>query len=136
MQPDLCQTCSETTLLVFPQGGSYVVVLDTAGSLGLGDLHAEKSSGSSNKDSKQANTEKKTAKDDEQSEEGQGHTENDSDTNDYDPKLAQESDEHDVSMRSVEGNEAVSSSHESPGLTEKEVIEETKKEFLKLKEKR
>ena len=24
VQPDLCQTCSETTLLVFPRGGSYV----------------------------------------------------------------------------------------------------------------
>ena len=23
VQPDLCQTCSETTLLVFPRGGSY-----------------------------------------------------------------------------------------------------------------
>ena len=23
-QPDLCQTCSETTLLVFPRGGSFV----------------------------------------------------------------------------------------------------------------
>ena len=23
VQPGLCQTCSETTLLVFPQGGSY-----------------------------------------------------------------------------------------------------------------
>ena len=25
VQPDLCQTCSETTLLVFPRGGSYIV---------------------------------------------------------------------------------------------------------------
>ena len=24
VQPDLCQTCSETTLLVFPRGGSYL----------------------------------------------------------------------------------------------------------------
>ena len=24
VQPDLCQTCSETTLLVFPRGGSYI----------------------------------------------------------------------------------------------------------------
>ena len=24
VQPDLCRTCSETTLLVFPQGGSFV----------------------------------------------------------------------------------------------------------------
>ena len=24
LQPDLCQTCSETTLLVFPRGGSYI----------------------------------------------------------------------------------------------------------------
>ena len=24
VQPSLCQTCSETTLLVFPQGGSYI----------------------------------------------------------------------------------------------------------------
>ena len=24
VQPDLCQTCSETKLLVFPRGGSYV----------------------------------------------------------------------------------------------------------------
>ena len=23
VQPDLCQTCSETTLLVFPRGGSF-----------------------------------------------------------------------------------------------------------------
>ena len=23
-QPDLCQTCSETTLLVFPRGGSFI----------------------------------------------------------------------------------------------------------------
>ena len=26
VQPDLCQTCSETTLLVFPRGGSYVCI--------------------------------------------------------------------------------------------------------------
>ena len=25
VQPDLCQTCSETTLLVFPRGGSFIV---------------------------------------------------------------------------------------------------------------
>ena len=25
-QPDLCQTCSETTLLVFPRGGSNMIV--------------------------------------------------------------------------------------------------------------
>ena len=24
VQPDLCQTCSETTLLVFPRGGSFI----------------------------------------------------------------------------------------------------------------
>ena len=24
VQPDLCRTCSETTLLVFPRGGSYL----------------------------------------------------------------------------------------------------------------
>ena len=26
VQPDLCQTCSETTLLVFPRQGSYLMV--------------------------------------------------------------------------------------------------------------
>ena len=27
VQPDLCQTCSETTLLVFPRGGSFHVLV-------------------------------------------------------------------------------------------------------------
>ena len=27
VQPGLCRTCSETTLLVFPRGGSYVAIL-------------------------------------------------------------------------------------------------------------
>ena len=26
VQPDLCQTCSETTLLVFPRGGSDLII--------------------------------------------------------------------------------------------------------------
>ena len=26
VQPDLCRTCSETTLLIFPRGGSYISV--------------------------------------------------------------------------------------------------------------
>ena len=26
VQADLCQTCSETTLLVFPRGGSFIII--------------------------------------------------------------------------------------------------------------
>ena len=29
VQPDLCLTCSETTLLVFPRGGSYLYMYST-----------------------------------------------------------------------------------------------------------
>ena len=25
VQPDLCRTCSETTLMIFPRGGSYII---------------------------------------------------------------------------------------------------------------
>ena len=28
VQPDMCRNCSETTLLVFPRGGSYTYVFD------------------------------------------------------------------------------------------------------------
>ena len=31
VQPDLCQTCSETTLLVFPRGGSYYNISISSG---------------------------------------------------------------------------------------------------------
>ena len=37
MQAGLCQTCSKTTLLVFPRGGSNEIFCFTAG-FGYGDL--------------------------------------------------------------------------------------------------
>ena len=37
VQPDLCQTCSETTLLVFPRGGSFTVS-DATNKVHLRDL--------------------------------------------------------------------------------------------------
>ena len=34
VQPDLCRACSETTLLVFPRGGSYINHSERADSTG------------------------------------------------------------------------------------------------------
>lgn len=106
-----------------------------SGKSGLGEQQYVKTEpNNSNKTLKQTSGDEKTDKDEDHSDAGQGHSE--SDTDDYDPKEKQGSDEHSMSMRSVDGNETVSSTHETSGLTEKEIIEETKKEFLKLKEKR
>ena len=108
------------------------VVDFSAGKSGLGEQQNVKSeSSSSHKISKETSGEDKTSKD----HSDEGHSD-ESDTDDYDPKEKLGSEEHNMSIRTMDGNETVSSTHESSGLTGREIIEETKKEFLKLNEKR
>ena len=110
-----------------------MLMIFSAGKSGLGEQQNVKSeSSSSHKTSKETSGKDKTSKDHSADE---GHSD-ESDTDDYDPKEKLGSEEHNMSIRSMDVNETVSSTHESSGLTGREIIEETKKEFLKLNEKR